>query len=117
MIQCVYELVGDLVVAVGYFPAAPTLEQIEQLLDADTQKVVFDASNRQLEGVDLHDIVDVSGEPFLLNMVQQASANTMQELTSWRLNLQTKRVVGQRFFFKRSGPYVIAVQQDLIENR
>lgn len=147
-----YELVGDLVVAVGYFPAAPTLEQIEQLLnaaisnyehdphlalrrfanragefqfrglkvivlDAETQKVVFDAGNRQLEGGDLHDIVDVSGEPFLLNMVQQASANTMQELTSWRLNLQTKRVVGQRFFFKRSGPYVIAVQQDLMEKR
>ena len=147
-----YERVGDIIVAVGYFPTMPTLEHIEQLLnaaiaqyeqnpklalrrfanragefqykglkvlviDTTTQKVVFDAANRQLDGVSVQDIVDVTGQPFLQEMVQLAVPNSMQQLTSLRLNLQTKRVVEQQFFFKRSGSKVIAIQQDLHERR
>lgn len=146
-----YEMVDDIIVAVGYFPAAPTLEQIYTLLetaileyeqdpqlalrkfanrasefqfrglkvlvlDLENQTVLFDAANRDLAGVALVDLVDVTGQPFLMEVARQAKTDTIQHVDALLLNLKTKRVMVQRIFFKRSGQYVIGVQEHIYEN-
>jgi len=146
-----FELVDGIVVAVGYFPVAPTLEQVQTVLneavhafdtdpvgalrkfanrtgefqfrglrvlvlDVDQQTVVFDAADRYLKGVNLADVVDVTGQPFLLQMADTAQTDFMQQLDALILNLQTKRVTVQRIFFKRSGSHVIGVQAEIKEN-
>ncbi len=146
-----YEMVDDIIVAVGYFPVAPTLEQIYHLLetavlayqqdpqlalrkfanragefqfrglkvlvlDLANQTVLFDAAQRELAGVALVDLVDVTGQPFLLEVAQRAQTDTVQQVEALLLNLKTKRVMLQRIFFKRSGQYVIGIQEHIYKN-
>lgn len=146
-----FELVDGVVVAVGYFPAAPTLEQVQSVLneavysfevdpegalrkfanrtsefqfrglrvlvlDLEQQTLLFDAAERYLQGVNLADVVDVTGRPFLLEIANLAQSGFTQQLDALILNLKTKRVAVQRIFFKRTGNYVIGVQAEIKEN-
>lgn len=146
-----FELVDGVIVAVGYFPEAPTLEQVKGILndavsayrqdpqgalrkfanrtsefqfrglkvvvlDVEQQKVVFDAADRYLKDVALVDVVDVTGQPFFLEMAQTAQPDFAQQIDALLLDVKTKRVTVQRIFFLRSGQYVIGVQAQIKEN-